>query len=399
MSTSSQGSLHLQLKERLQTLQPRAFELFAGELLEFMGLQDVSITRYTGDGGIDAVGKLQAETPLLSIPIGVQVKRYRNNVQRTDIDRFIVALSGQFQQGMFITTAGYAPQALVKAQTGVPRVATIDGDQVVKLMQKYRLGIHTVNERTTLDEEYFLQFELGEPPKDKRTRERKPPYIVDPPDDEEERPVRPEEDLITLRALSHALRVDTTTLRRWIEQGQVQVEGGLQRSASSYLFRRDQIESLRRQLWGERASNTPRDLRREFLEFCSSRVMTKSYKPVLLKSLLRLVNRNGEVLMSELAGEFRAFYVQRRLAGLPVEFGPPDPSDTSALNDKQLQTLIERNPLERFLIQGFLTYNRREGVVRFAAPLWSELRAWELLELQRSADQQLEYYYTARRSR
>ncbi len=39
------------------------------------------------------------------IPVGIQVKRYRNNVQRPDIDRFIGALSGRFAEGMFMTTA------------------------------------------------------------------------------------------------------------------------------------------------------------------------------------------------------------------------------------------------------------------------------------------------------
>ena len=86
MPTLSAPDLRRQIKARLLTLPPRAFELFAGDLLEFMGLRNVSVTRYSGDGGIDAIGSLETSAALISIPTGVQVKRYRANVQCADID-------------------------------------------------------------------------------------------------------------------------------------------------------------------------------------------------------------------------------------------------------------------------------------------------------------------------
>jgi hypothetical protein len=49
-----------QLKARLLDLSPRAFEFFAGELLVYVGLDRVQVTRYIGDGGIDAHGELVA---------------------------------------------------------------------------------------------------------------------------------------------------------------------------------------------------------------------------------------------------------------------------------------------------------------------------------------------------
>jgi hypothetical protein len=35
----------------------------------------VSVTRYSGDGGIDAIGSLDTSAALINIPTGVQVKR------------------------------------------------------------------------------------------------------------------------------------------------------------------------------------------------------------------------------------------------------------------------------------------------------------------------------------
>lgn len=46
---------------------PRRFELFAGDLLQYVGLQHVAVTRYIGDGGIDAHGELVAVSNLVRI--------------------------------------------------------------------------------------------------------------------------------------------------------------------------------------------------------------------------------------------------------------------------------------------------------------------------------------------
>jgi hypothetical protein len=118
---------------------------------------------------------------------------------------------------------------------------------------------------------------------------------------------------------------------------------------------------------------------------------------VFLKALLAVIDQHGEAKLDHVVAAFRAFYVARKQAGLAVEYGPPDPSDTQALNDAQLRQLIIKNPLERFLIKGFLDYAAEQGIVRFAPQLWGELRYWELLAIQQSANDQLAYYYNRAR--
>jgi hypothetical protein len=391
MPISTDPALHHQLKARLLTLSPRAFELFAGDLLEFIGLHDVSVTRHSGDGGIDAIGNLKTSTTLISIPTGVQVKRYRANVQRPDIDRFIGALSGRYSQGIFITTADYTRQAALKASAGVPRVATLNGDQLIVLMLQHRLGVAAAQGvASDIDDEYFKQFEAQAQTRSRRLEEQPEAYQVST---QAEHTVSPEEDLISLRALSHALRIDTSALRRWLERGKLSSELVLPNAHGGYFFRRDRIEVIRAELMGRPLPANTEAWRQEFIDFARSRNMSKSYKPVLLNAMLKLVNRDGEINIDELTREFRAFYLARQQAGLPVEFGPPNLTDTSSTSDSRLRQLIIQNPLERFLIKGFLTYLPDEGVVRFAPHLWGELRFWELLDIQQSANAQLEYYY------
>jgi hypothetical protein len=213
--------------------------------------------------------------------------------------------------------------------------------------------------------------------------------------------VPPEDDLISLRALSYALRIDIQTVRRsWIETGKLQPDVTRQTGLrEAYFFRRDRLESIRRTFVREQVPSSSAEWRQEFLDYARSRNLTKSYKPVLLKALLKLVDRNGKVQMDDLAREFHDFYLQRQRQGLPVEFDVPLLEDPASAERAALKRLIVKNPLDRFIIKGYLEYSAADGVVRFAPQLWSELRFYELLDIQASADEQLRYYYDRGASR
>lgn len=378
-----------QIKQRLLALSPRAFELFAGDLLGYIGLENVSVTRFIGDGGIDAQGDLIAASSLVRVPTGVQVKRHRNNVQRPDIDQFIGALGGRFNHGIFITTADYAPQAKVKATSSpLIRIDTVDGDQVAALMTRHSLGIQPNETQPGLDEDYFLGFEALASAVPMQVREASETYQAGA-----------EDDLISLRALSYALHVDMQTIRRgWIETGKLQPDVTERvGTRDSYFFRRDRLDAIRQQFALEQSPDSGVEWRQKFLDYARSRSLTKSYKPVFLKALLNLVDRNGEVPMDALATEFLQFYKQRQQNNLAVEFDAPLLSDPASTKLEAIAQLIARHPLERFRIQGFIEYTPNEGVVRFTPQLWSELRLYESLDIRQHADEQIAYYYSRER--
>jgi len=222
-----------QLKVRLLDLSPRAFELFAGDLLVYVGLQNIAVTRFIGDGGIDAHGDLISESGLVCVHAGVQVKRYRRNVRRPEIDEFIGAYGGQYDRGIFITTAGYAGQAREKAATSpLLRVDVVDGDQVVGLMTRHSLGVDVASSPAPqLDEGYFLTFEAQASAGSSQTREAREAYITD--SQTTSVAAHPEDDLISLRALSYALRVDTTTIRKQPQPHQIVQTGATQGPAEA----------------------------------------------------------------------------------------------------------------------------------------------------------------------
>ncbi len=384
--------IRYQIKQRLLALRPRAFELFAGDLLVYVGLQNVVITRYVSDGGIDAYGDLISDSGLMRVATGVQVKRQHQNVQRAEIDRFIGALGGQFHYGIFITTSGYAQPAQTKAASSpLIHLDTIDGNQVVDLMLKHRLGLQTNFESSAhLDENYFLGFEDQVVP---RVSEKREPYHTSSEPDSEL--PRPEDDLISLRALSYALRIDSTTIRDWVERGKLVPDRAPKGSGrEGFFFRRDRIETIRLGLSAPGIPITSGEWRQEFVDFARSRQMSKSYKPVLLKALLNVVDRNGFAAVDAVVEAFHAFYLERERQELPLEFGNTIFRNGANIPLNTIKNLIIKNPLDRFIIKGFLEYDKRDETIRFVPQLWNELRFYELMDILTSADEQLNYYYS-----
>ena len=201
--------------------------------------------------------------------------------------------------------------------------------------------------------------------------------------------------MITLKALSYAIHIDMQTIRRgWIEADKLQPDKTESvGSRNVYFFRRDRIDAIRQQFALGQAPVSSDQWRQEFLDYARSRNLTKSYKPVLLKALLKLVNRAGEVRMDDLASKFLAFYTERQRNGQPVEYGRTPLDNPASVSLQAVKRLIVIQPLDRFLIKGFLEYDANSGIVRFAPQLWNELRLYEMLDVQQSADEQIEYYY------
>jgi len=389
-----------ELKKQLLTLPARSFEFFAGEFLVYVGLEAVSVTRYIGDGGIDAQGNLVAG--LFRIPVGVQVKRHKNNVHRSDIDKFIGALSGRFSQGMFMTTASYAPSALQKASTSIPHILTLNGDQIVSVMIEHRLGLKISSvhsQKLDIDPDYFATFEAMRGMLLGHVTEARQSYGIEASQfstttvDEQPLDLKPEDDLISLNALGYALRVDPNTVRRWVEHEKLHPDASqMVGERSIYYFRRDRIEQIRKSLGLENIPTSSDEWKQEFLDFAKSRNLSRSYKPVMVKAFFKLVDREGKVKIDDLVREFRDYYAQRLAAGEPLEQDASIMANPTEANDSAVKRLIIGNPLQRFLIKNFIEYFPEEGVLRIAPQLWQELHYYEVVDTLKSADEQISYY-------
>src|SRR5260221_6998540 len=291
-----------------------------------------------------------------------------------------------------MTTANYTPGALHKASTSIPRVLTLNGDQIVSVMVEHSLGLRvspTNSQKLDIDPDYFTAFEAMKGLFSRHISESRQSYNTDAQTID----LKPENDLISLNALGYTLRVDPNRVRRWVENETLrpdvsQISGG----RTNYYFRRDHIEHIRRNLGLENIPASSDEWKQEFLDFAKSRNLSKSNKPVMIKAFFKLVDREGKVKIDDLVREFRDYYVQRINTGQPLERDSSLMARPAEASDLAIKRLIITNPLERFLIKNFIEYFPEEGVLQIAPQLWKELHHYEVLDALKSADEQLSYY-------
>lgn len=151
----------VELLNKLQQGTPLFFEKAVLKLLLAMGYGGKeNLFEHTGkshDGGIDGVIK---QDPLGIQNIYIQAKRYAsdNTVGSKELQSFSGALQGNgVERGVFITTSSFTKSAKEYAQKLLGRIVLIDGQELVTLMIKYKVGIQTkeVLEICEIDEDFF----------------------------------------------------------------------------------------------------------------------------------------------------------------------------------------------------------------------------------------------------
>jgi len=138
-----------QLLETLHSMHPSKFEELIGEVLRNLNFENVQITGKTGDGGIDVTGELVV-AGIIRNSVCVQVKRWRNNVQRGSISELRGSLRPH-QTGLFITTSDFSRQAVEEATDPYKApISLMNGNELVDLLCEFGIGV--ISERVTIFE-------------------------------------------------------------------------------------------------------------------------------------------------------------------------------------------------------------------------------------------------------
>ena len=78
------GKLERELLDFLHEVHPKQVELLIGQLLTAIGFEDVAVTKYSGDGGIDVDATLTVGG-VTRVRTAIQVKRWKNNVSGSTV--------------------------------------------------------------------------------------------------------------------------------------------------------------------------------------------------------------------------------------------------------------------------------------------------------------------------
>lgn len=155
----SVDTLNLQLNNellvKLRTIDPYRFEEVVANLLEAMGYGELTVTKKSSDGGIDAVVN---EDKLGLDKILVQAKRYAdsNVVNELDLRNFAGALAtNNVRKGIFVTTSSFSQKA--ESAVSSMQIKLINGEQLARLMIENNIGVSV--EKTYhikhIDSDYF----------------------------------------------------------------------------------------------------------------------------------------------------------------------------------------------------------------------------------------------------
>ncbi len=128
------------VRARLFQFTPYDFENFIKVVLERSGFVQVSVTKASGDGGIDVDAHVDEKNEFFAgTHLQVQVKRWRHAVGSPEINSFRGALSTT-AKGVFVTTSHFTRAALVEARhDNKPSIALIDGDKLAGIVIRHRI--------------------------------------------------------------------------------------------------------------------------------------------------------------------------------------------------------------------------------------------------------------------
>jgi len=127
--------------EQIKKLAPEKFEYFTKNLLEAYGFEDVEVTQYSKDGGIDGFGQLKMGFAFINVAF--QCKRYTSQrVQTKEIREFRGSIQGKCEQGLFFTTSEFTADCKgLMFQPGAVPIIMIDGLGVVDIMIEKGVGV------------------------------------------------------------------------------------------------------------------------------------------------------------------------------------------------------------------------------------------------------------------
>ncbi len=125
----------------LKALTSQEFEQFCVSLLRLLGYQELQVTGKGADGGIDGHGLFRQG--VVTIRSAFQAKRWKlTPVGRPEIDKFRGAIQGDYDHGVFLTTARFTRDAeAASIKKGAISLLLLDGEAIAETMIRSGIGV------------------------------------------------------------------------------------------------------------------------------------------------------------------------------------------------------------------------------------------------------------------
>lgn len=129
-----------------------------------------------------------------------------------------------------------------------------------------------------------------------------------------------------------------------------------------------------------------------FMDMIRQMDMSYSYKPVLIKAVMMYADDNGRIKLEDIVHYFRAYYENRRAAGVKVEKANSIFAK-GGYTDKEAERNILSNPFKRFEDMQMLRHTKTLGIVQVDEAVWKKLSKEEKAEITCICDAKLKDYF------
>lgn len=129
-----------------------------------------------------------------------------------------------------------------------------------------------------------------------------------------------------------------------------------------------------------------------FMKMVEQMDMSYSYKPVLLKAILKHADKSGRVKLEDIVSYFKNFYEGRRADGLIVE-KPNSIFAKGGYTDKEAERNILSNPFKRFEDMNMLRHTKTLGIIEVDSSVWKKLTEVDKVTISAICSEKLLDYY------
>lgn len=139
---SDEEKWRVELSNALHQMDYYAFERLTMRLLRECGFSKVSVTKKSGDEGIDGFGTVVLNG-MVSINVAFQCKRYAGTISNSQIRDFRGSFTAGIEKGIFITTGAFSNPAIQEATNPAktPTIDLIDGEKLIDLLLEHEIGV------------------------------------------------------------------------------------------------------------------------------------------------------------------------------------------------------------------------------------------------------------------
>lgn len=129
-----------------------------------------------------------------------------------------------------------------------------------------------------------------------------------------------------------------------------------------------------------------------FMKMVEQMDMSYSYKPVLLKAILKHADKSGRVKIDDIVAYFKSFYESRRDSGMIVEKANSIFAK-GGYTDKEAEHNILSNPFKRFEDMDMLRHTRTLGIIEVDSSVWKKLTDEDKAKIAAICEEKLAAYY------